>query len=234
MIISLLSANSLIDDSSLKSATICSAPTFAAGQFFVGSKSIFNKTPKINYTPQDVDNNHPPGLGEKLKVALQHLPKLGIKGILQGDMMFAKEDLAMKTIDGEQYVTFQPNTIVYAVPLKTQLAKEILNSKMGIVFHTEYTGNKMEDMKSSFNINIKQGDSFFIALEKTAVSRFRPILLTSLTTVAGLLPMISETSMQAQFLIPMATSIAFGVLFGTVFILFFISSTSSSISLIFS
>ncbi len=57
-----------------------------------------------------------------------------------------------------------------------------------------------------------------------AASRFRPILLTSLTTVAGLLPMISETSMQAQFLIPMATSIAFGVLFGTVFILFFYPS----------
>lgn len=56
---------------------------------------------------------------------------------------------------------------------------------------------------------------------EAAVSRFRPILLTSLTTVGGLLPMIAEKSMQAQFLIPMATSIAFGVLFGTVFILFF-------------
>jgi multidrug efflux pump subunit AcrB len=57
-----------------------------------------------------------------------------------------------------------------------------------------------------------------------AGSRFRPILLTTLTTVAGLLPMISESSMQAQFLIPMATSIAFGVLFGTIFILFFYPS----------
>ena len=57
-----------------------------------------------------------------------------------------------------------------------------------------------------------------------SLSRFRPILLTSITTVAGLLPMISETSMQAQFLIPMATSVAFGVLFGTVFILFFYPS----------
>ena len=59
------------------------------------------------------------------------------------------------------------------------------------------------------------------AVIQAATSRFRPILLTSLTTVAGLLPMISEKSMQAQFLIPMATSIAFGVLFGTIFILFF-------------
>ena len=61
------------------------------------------------------------------------------------------------------------------------------------------------------------------ALE-AATSRFRPILLTSLTTVAGLMPMIAEKSMQAQFLIPMATSIAFGVLFGTIFILFFYPS----------
>ncbi len=61
------------------------------------------------------------------------------------------------------------------------------------------------------------------ALE-AASSRFRPILLTSVTTVAGLLPMIAETSMQAQFLIPMASSIAFGVLFGTIFILFFYPS----------
>jgi len=52
-------------------------------------------------------------------------------------------------------------------------------------------------------------------------SRFKPILLTTITTVAGLLPLISETSMQAQFLIPMAVSIAFGVLFGTVMILLF-------------
>ena len=59
------------------------------------------------------------------------------------------------------------------------------------------------------------------AVIEAATSRFRPILLTSLTTVAGLLPLIAEKSMQAQFLIPMATSIAFGVLFGTIFILFF-------------
>jgi len=56
---------------------------------------------------------------------------------------------------------------------------------------------------------------------EAAISRFRPILLTSLTTVAGLLPLIAEKSMQAQFLVPIATSIAFGILFGTVFILFF-------------
>ena len=83
----------------------------------------------------------------------------------------------MKTIDGEQYVTFQPNTIVYAVPLKSQLAKEILNSKMGIVFHTEYTGNKMEDMKSSFNININ-------SLNKTRDVWFRDAKFTDASGTA--------------------------------------------------
>ena len=75
-----------------------------------------------------------------------------------------------------------------------------------------------------YNSLLLEGKSIREAAILAATSRFRPILLTSLTTVAGLLPMISETSMQAQFLIPMATSIAFGVLFGTVFILFFYPS----------
>ena len=70
----------------------------------------------------------------------------------------------------------------------------------------------------------KENMSIREAALEAASSRFRPILLTSLTTVAGLLPMIAEKSMQAQFLIPMATSIAFGVLFGTIFILFFYPS----------
>ncbi len=75
-----------------------------------------------------------------------------------------------------------------------------------------------------YNQLLLEGNTIKDAALGAAESRFRPILLTSLTTVAGLLPIISETSMQAQFLIPMATSIAFGVLFGTVFILFFYPS----------
>lgn len=72
-----------------------------------------------------------------------------------------------------------------------------------------------------YNDLLREGYDIKSAVLEAASSRFRPIMLTSLTTVAGLLPIISETSMQAQFLIPMAVSIAFGVLFGTVFILFF-------------
>ena len=166
-------------------------------KFFVGSKSIFNKTPKINYTPQDIDDNHPPGLASKLKVALEHLPKLGIKGVLQGDMMFAKEDLAVKTIEGERYVTFHPNTIVYAVPLGSDLGKEILNSKMGIVFHTEYTGTKLEDMKSSFNINInrllKNKDIWFRDAEFTDASGTASFTARDTETITKILSSVGRT-----------------------------------------
>ena len=68
---------------------------------------------------------------------------------------------------------------------------------------------------SSFNLFIKQGNSFFLALEKTAISRFRPIVLTTITTVFGLLPLIFEKSMQAQFLIPMAISLSYGIIIAT-------------------
>ena len=167
------------------------------GKFFVGSKSIFNKTPKINYTPQDIDDNHPPGLASKLKVALEHLPKLGIKGVLQGDMMFAKEDLAIKTIEGERYVTFHPNTIVYAVPLGSDLGKEILNSKMGIVFHTEYKGTKLEDMKSSFNINInrllKNKDIWFRDAEFTDASGTASFTARDTETITKILSSVGRT-----------------------------------------
>ena len=166
-------------------------------KFFVGSKSIFNKTPKINYTPQDIDDNHPPGLASKLKVALEHLPKLGIKGVLEGDMMFAKEDLAVKTIEGERYVTFHPNTIVYAVPLGSDLGKEILNSKMGIVFHTEYTGTKLEDMKSSFNINInrllKNKDIWFRDAEFTDASGTGSFTARDTETITKILSSVGRT-----------------------------------------
>ena len=125
------------------------------GKFFVGTKGIFAKNAKLNYTDDDIDRNHPAeGLNVKLKMALRYLPKLGIKGILQGDMMFTKGDLKKETIDGESYITFQPNTIVYAVPTNSKLAQMMMAAQVGIVFHTSYTGQKMEDMKASFNIDI--------------------------------------------------------------------------------
>jgi len=125
------------------------------GKFFVGTKSIFNKNAKLNYTDNDIDENHPTeGLNNKLKYALEHLSKLGIKGILQGDMMFTRGDLKKETIDGESYITFQPNTIVYAVPTSSKLAQSMMAAQIGVVFHTTYSGKTMEDMKATFNVNL--------------------------------------------------------------------------------
>jgi len=125
------------------------------GKFFVGTKSVFNKNAKLNYTDEDIDENHAAeGLNNKLKIALAYLPKLGIKGILQGDMMFTKDDLTPQTIEGEEYITFQPNTIVYAVPANTKLAKMMMAAQLGVVFHTSYTGKDIENMKASFNIDL--------------------------------------------------------------------------------
>ncbi len=125
------------------------------GEFFVGTKSVFAKNAKLNYTDKDIDENHPgEGLNEKLKLALAYLPKLGIKGVLQGDMMFSKGDIKHETIDGEDYITFQPNTIVYAVPVKSKLAQTINASQIGVVFHTAYSGKSLDTMKASFNIDI--------------------------------------------------------------------------------
>lgn len=148
------------------------------GKFFVGTKGVFNANPKLNYTEEDIDNNHPSeGLNAKLKVALRYLPKLGIEGVLQGDMMFAKGDIDKKVIEGESYITFQPNTIVYAVPADSALAKTMLSAQLGIVFHTSYTGKTFADMKASFNIDINHlkstkdvwfRDAYFIDASGTA------------------------------------------------------------------
>ena len=124
------------------------------GKFFVGTKSIFNKDPKINYTDADVEMNHghAPGLADKLKKALKYLPKLGIKGILQGDFMFDSSSLQPMMEDGVKHITFKPNTIRYAVEADTEFGKEIGNSVFGIVFHTGYS-----DLNSSpqYNISVK-------------------------------------------------------------------------------
>ena len=135
------------------------APAVFAGynpendRFFVGTKGVFNKSAKINYTEADIDDNHSGGLADKLKVALAELSRVNIKGVLQGDMMYTKDDLKREDIDGESYITFQPNTIVYAIPVKSRLAAKILSSNMGIVWHTTYSGDTMEDMTASFGVN---------------------------------------------------------------------------------
>ena len=122
------------------------------GEFFVAKKGVFNKNPKVYKTDAEIDADTSGDLADKLKLALKHLKPLGIKQVIQGDFLFTKQDLTKEKIDGKQYLTFHPNTIVYAVELGTEAAKEINNSKIGIVWHTTYTGNTFEDMKASFGV----------------------------------------------------------------------------------
>tara|TARA_B110000881_G_C18604015_1_gene537977 strand:+ start:1750 stop:4935 length:3186 start_codon:yes stop_codon:yes gene_type:complete len=75
---------------------------------------------------------------------------------------------------------------------------------------------------SKFNSNLKSGMLFDDALITTGMSRFRPILLTSITTIAGLAPLIFEKQLQAQFLIPMAIAIAYGLIMATLLTLVFL------------
>ena len=87
------------------------------GKFFVATKSLFNATPKINYTNADINRNHGGALAEKLTVALKYFPKLGIKGILQGDLLFINAMKSKQKVDGQESIVFTPNTISYAVPV---------------------------------------------------------------------------------------------------------------------
>ena len=124
------------------------------GKFFVAKKSVFNVNPKLYKSAQEIDDDLSGTLNAKFKVALAEFSKLGIKGVLQGDLMFT-DDVDTDTIDGTKYLTFQPNTIVYAVPVDSTLGKIINNAKVGIVWHTTYTGDALQDMKASFGADIK-------------------------------------------------------------------------------
>ena len=125
------------------------------GKFFVAKKGIFNKNPKIYKTPAEVDAEISGDLADKFKAALKYLPELGItKGVYQGDFLYARSDLKTEKIDGESVVTFHPNTIVYAVPISSDLGRTVRNSEIGIVWHTTYTGNSFETMKASFGKDI--------------------------------------------------------------------------------
>ena len=119
------------------------------GKFFVGTKSVFNKTPKINYTTADIRRNHTGAVAQKLSVCLNHLSSLNIKQILQGDLLFTN-DKKMAAIRGEKMITFTPNTITYAVQADSSIGKKIARAKMGIVFHTMYTGKDMKSLSASF------------------------------------------------------------------------------------
>lgn len=126
------------------------------GRFFVAKKGIFNKNPKVYKTTADVDADTSGDLNVKLKAALSELPALGIKGVVQGDFLYGPGDVKTKKIAGESYVTFHPNTIVYAVPSQSAGAKAIKQSKIGIVWHTAYKGDTFSSMRASYGVDVSK------------------------------------------------------------------------------
>ena len=123
------------------------------GVFFVAKKGIFAKNPKIYKTSEEINRDMSGDLADKMDMALKYLPALGIKGVIQGDFLFSNKDVKKETIDGQKYTTFHPNTIIYAIPYDQ--AKEVRDAKIGIVWHTTYTGKDFSSMKASYGVNVK-------------------------------------------------------------------------------
>ena len=72
------------------------------GDFFVAKKSVFNVSPKLYKTSKEIDDDLSGALNSKFKVALKEFSKLGIEGVLQGDLMWT-DDVETETIDGTSY-----------------------------------------------------------------------------------------------------------------------------------
>jgi len=118
------------------------------GYFFVGTKSVFNKTePKICASEAKIDMLYQGDLAEKLKFSLRYFSKLGIKGVIQGDLLYTS-DIKKETIDGELLYTFRPNTITYGIPVDHPIGQAAGRSKIGVVFHTHYQGSDLHTMQA--------------------------------------------------------------------------------------
>jgi hypothetical protein len=156
----------------------------ADGKFFVGTKSVFAKAePKVCKTSRDIEKfySDQPELVAILASALQHLKKLGIGGVIQGDLLFKEGRVETADINGERCLTFTPNTITYAVPADSQLGQQIARAKIGIIFHTSYEGASLADMKAGFLVNIQ-------GLRKSADVWFDDATYKDYTGIASLTP----------------------------------------------
>ena len=126
------------------------------GAFFVGTKSVFAKThPKLMFNDYMIDSVYNGNLATILKECLKYFSQIGITGVIQGDLLYTNQTKTIKSINNQQCVTFTPNTITYAVPVDSMVGQQIINSKIGIVFHTSYTGKNMRSMNATFGVDIK-------------------------------------------------------------------------------
>ena len=135
-------------------AVICGEHPYT-GRFFVGTKSVFNKeNPKICFFDDDVDTFYDGDLADKLKASLKYFKELGISGVVQGDLMFTAKDKKYETIEGEDLVTFRPNTITYGSPVDSDMGKAITKAEIGVVFHTHYTGDDLATMNAKAGADV--------------------------------------------------------------------------------
>jgi hypothetical protein len=141
------------------------------GYFFVGTKSVFNKTePKICASEAKIDMLYQGDLAEKLKFSLRYFSELGIKGVVQGDLLFTS-DLKTETVDGERLYTFRPNTITYGIPVDHPIGKAAKTAKIGVVFHTHYTGNILSEMQARAGADITGSSDALVIKNDTPMDR---------------------------------------------------------------
>ena len=180
-------------------------------KFFVGSKSVFNVNAKINYTAEDIDANHgsSPGLAAKLKDCLKYLPELGIQGMAQGDLLIT-DDKERKKINGTNCLIFQPNTITYCIPEEDALYEKASKARLGVVFHTSYSGKSMDSVQASFGYDVSQlsnsknvlvlsaetgqlgSDILLTQSEKSSLDKLKTESVKSLSTASSFLNTVAE------------------------------------------
>ena len=141
------------------------------GMFFVGTKSVFAKTePKICYGPEDVDMYYSGDLAEKLKFSLMYFADLGIEGVVQGDLMFTT-DIKQEVVHGEKLYTFRPNTITYGIPVDHPIGQKAKRAKIGVVFHTHYTGDDIPNMQARAGANVNDSPDVLVIKNDTPMDR---------------------------------------------------------------
>jgi len=112
------------------------------GRFFVATKSFFSKTPKLNFSEEDIRLNHgySSNLLDKLTAALKYLPKITPEtGIFQGDLMYVQ---GMNVEMGTDKMSFTANTVNYSCYSDTPMGKRIYDSRIGIAIHTQHTDDR--------------------------------------------------------------------------------------------
>ena len=141
------------------------------GYFFVGTKSVFNKTePKICASEAKIDMLYSGDLAEKLKFSLKYFSQLGIKGVVQGDLLFTS-DLKTETVEGERLYTFRPNTITYGIPVDHPIGRAARVAKIGVVFHTHYTGSILSEMQARAGADVTGSADALVIKNDTPMDR---------------------------------------------------------------